>query len=104
MQAVRMGGSTGRGLRGGTFTVTHTTAATTITYRNARFSEDVEVSGTAALNQTTNAIDAQVTIGAQGSQGGTLSFHGVLYEAARPTVQVRGQLGGRSVALLTLAN
>ena len=103
-QALRMSGNTGRGLRGGTFTVKHTAAATTITYGNARFSDDVAVTGTATLNQLTNALNAQVTVGVQGSQGGTLTFHGLLDDPARPTVQVRGQLGGRSVALLTLAN
>jgi hypothetical protein len=104
IQATRLSGNTGRGLRGGTFTVRRTNAATTITYRNSRFSDDVAVSGTAALNPVTNALSAQVTVEVRGSQGGVLSFHGVLFSPRQPAILVRGQIGERSIALLTLAN
>jgi hypothetical protein len=103
-RAMRMSGNKGRGLRGGSFTVKSTNAATTITYRNTRFSDDVAVSGTATINLATNALDAHVIVEARRSQGGVLSFHGVLFSPAQPMVQVRGQMGERSIALLTLAN
>jgi hypothetical protein len=104
IRAVRMSGNKGRGLRGGPFTVRRTNAARTITYRNARFSDDVDVSGTATLNLATNALTAHVTVDVRGSQGGVLSFHGFLYHPSQPMMQVRGQLGPRSIALLTFAN
>jgi len=103
-QATRMSGNQGRGLRGGSFTVRRTNAATTITYRNARFSETVDVSGSATLTQVTNALNANVTIAVRGSQGGVLSFHGILFDPAKPMVQVRGQIGEHSIALRTVAN
>jgi pimeloyl-ACP methyl ester carboxylesterase len=104
LRAMRMSGSKGRGLRGGSFTVKSTNAATTITYQTTRFSDDVDVSGTATLNLATNALNAHVTVEVRGSQGGGLSFHGVLFSPTQLTIQVRGQVGERSIALLTLAN
>jgi hypothetical protein len=104
IQATRLSGNKGRALRGGTFTVRRTNAATTITYRHARFSDDVDVSGTATLNPVTNALNAQVTVDVHGSQGGVLSFHGILFDPAQPTVRVRGHIGKRTIALRTPAN
>jgi pimeloyl-ACP methyl ester carboxylesterase len=104
IQAMRMSGNKGRGLRGGSFTVRSTNAATIITYRKSRFSDDVGVSGTATFNRVTNALDADVRVDVRGSQGGALSFHGILFHPMQPTVQVRGHIGERSIALLTLAN
>jgi hypothetical protein len=104
IQATRLSGNKGRALRGGTFTIRRTNAATTITYRHARFSDDVDVSGTATLNPVTNALNAQVTVDVHGSQGGVLSFHGILFDPAQPTVRVRGHIGARSIALRTAAN
>jgi hypothetical protein len=98
-----MRGKKGRGLRGGSFTVRRTHAAIIITYRKRRFSDDVGVSGTAAFNRVTNALDAHVSVDVRGSQGGALSFHGILFDPMQPTVQVRGHIGERSIALLTLA-
>lgn len=103
-RAIRMRGKKGRGLRGGSFTVRRTNAAIIITYRKSRFSDDVGVSGTATFNRVTNALDAHVSVEVRGSQGGALSFHGILFDPMQPTVQVRGQIGKRSIALLTLAN
>jgi pimeloyl-ACP methyl ester carboxylesterase len=104
IQATRLSGNKGRGLRGGTFTVRHTNVATIIVYRHSRFSDDVGMSGTATLNLATNAINAHVAVEVRGSQGGMLSFHGFLFDPSQPMVQVRGQIGQRSVALLTLAD
>jgi pimeloyl-ACP methyl ester carboxylesterase len=103
-RAIRMRGKKGRGLRGGSFTVRRTKAAMIITYRTSRFSDDVGVSGTATFNRVTNALDAHVRVDVRGSQGGALSFHGILFDPMQPTVQVRGQIGRRSIALRTLAN
>ena len=64
----------------------------------------MDVSGTATLNPVTNALNAQVTVDVHGSQGGVLSFHGILFDPAQPTVRVRGHIGARSIALRTSAN
>ena len=105
VQAGRLRGSTGRGLRGGSFTVQATNVTTTITLSKARYSEDVAVSGTATFNPATNALNALVqVITSVRRRSGTLSFHGLLYTPTQPTIQVRGQMGHRTIALLTMAN
>jgi pimeloyl-ACP methyl ester carboxylesterase len=103
-RAFRMTGAAGRGLRGGRFTVNRTGVATTITYQDARFSDDVSVSGVATLDPVTNVLDALVTVKVRGRQDGTLSFHGVLFDPTQPMAQVRGHIGERRVALRTWMN
>jgi pimeloyl-ACP methyl ester carboxylesterase len=98
-----MSGS-GRGLRGGSYTVTKSSTTTTIDYQAVRFSNDVTVTGHATRDLATNTIDAQVTIEQSGNHQGTLSFHGVLYTPSKPDGQVRGTIDGRQVALLVPMN
>ena len=106
MRADRMGGNgTGRGLRGGSYTVTtdQATNTTTIDLQAVHFSTDVTVSGQATRNLATNTVDAQLTVTAVRGNG-SLSFHGVLYVPTEPDGQLRGTIGGRSVALLVPMN
>jgi pimeloyl-ACP methyl ester carboxylesterase len=107
MRAQRMPGmnGNGRGLRGGSYTVTSSQTTTTIDYQAVRFSSDVTVTGHATRDLLTNTIDAQVTVQQTEDQsGGTLSFHGVLYVPSKPDGQVRGTIDGRQVALLVPMN
>jgi hypothetical protein len=110
-----MSGTSGRGLRGGSYTVTTTATATTIDYQGVHFSNDVSVSGHATRDLATNTIDAQVTVvqvedqsgdqqGHADQLQGTLSFHGVLFTPSQPNGQVRGVIDGRQVALLVPMN
>jgi pimeloyl-ACP methyl ester carboxylesterase len=106
MRADRMGGNgTGRGLRGGSYTVTtdQTTNTTTIDLQAIHFSTDVTVTGQATRNLTTNTVDAQLTVAAA-HRNGNLSFHGVLYTPNNPDGQVRGTIDGRELALLVPMN
>lgn len=106
MRADRMGGNgTGRGLRGGTYTVStdQTTNTTTIDFQAVHFSNDVTVTGQATRNLATNTVEAQLTVAAAHRSGG-LSFHGVLYTPSKPDGQLRGTLGGNRVALVVPMN
>jgi len=101
----RMTGTSGRGLRGGTYTVTKSSTTTTIDYQAVRFSNDVTVTGHATRDLASNTIDAQVTVEQTEDQSqGTLSFRGVLYTPSKPDGQVRGTIDGRQVALLVPMN
>jgi pimeloyl-ACP methyl ester carboxylesterase len=113
--AGRMSGTSGRGLRGGNYTVTTSDTSTTIDYRGARFSNDISVTGQASLDLTTNTVDAQVSIEQVGEQSGdqlrraghlvgTLTFHGTFFTPRSPNGHVGGVIGGRRVALLVPMN
>jgi hypothetical protein len=118
MRAQRMNlmtGTTGRGLRGGGYTVTPSPATTTIDFNAVRFTNDVTITGHATRDLAANTIDAQVTVvqtddqsGSQQAHGrqrqGTLGFHGVLYTPGKPDGQIRGTIDGHQVALLVLMN
>jgi hypothetical protein len=62
------------------------------------------VSGTATFNPATNALNAEVSVVVNGAESGTLSFYGLLYAPTQPTIRVWGQMGGRTIALLAMAN
>ena len=113
MHAKRMTGTSGqgRGLRGGSYTVTTSQTTTTIDLNAVRFTNDVTVTGHATRELATNTIDAQVTVeqtesreGHGDQRQGTLSFHGVLYTPSKPDGQVRGTIDGHEVALLVPMN
>jgi len=118
MRAQRMNlmtGTTGRGLRGGSYTVTPSPTTTTIDFNTVRFTNDVTVTGHATRDLATNTIDAQVTVvqandqsGSQQAHGsqrqGTLTFHGILYTPSKPDGQIRGTIDGHQVALLVPMN
>jgi pimeloyl-ACP methyl ester carboxylesterase len=107
MRAQRGMGTSGRGLRGGSYTVTSSPTTTAIEFDAVRFSNDVTVTGHATRDRATNTIDAQVTVThtADGDlRQGALSFHGVLYTPSQPDGQVRGTINGRQVAFLVPMN
>ena len=89
----RMSGDTGAGLRGGSFTVD----GTTLTYDRARFTHDVAISGTAALDFDTGGVTADLTI--EGPEGGTLHIAGRLFPHTAP-LTATGRIGGHRVELL----
>ena len=100
-QTPRLTATTGRGLRGGTYKVKHGKATTKITYRRARFSRDVAVSGVASLDIATSRLTGRITVA--GALPGTLQLHATLWDPDKPNATVRGTLGGQRVALLAPA-
>jgi hypothetical protein len=91
----RMGGGTGVGLRGGTFTVD----GTTLTYDRVRFADDVAVSGTAQLDFGTGDVTADLAIDGPGAEDGALHLAGRLFPHTRP-LPATGRIHGRRVAVL----
>jgi pimeloyl-ACP methyl ester carboxylesterase len=96
----RMTGNTGRGLRGGSYAVTKSTAATTITYRRAQFTDDVQISGRATLDSD-NRLEATVTVKGPDGENGTLTIDATLWDPAQPTAALRGQLRHHDIAFTT---
>jgi hypothetical protein len=91
----RMGGDTGAGLRGGSFTVD----GTTLTYDRARFTGDVAVSGTATIDFGSGGVTADLEIDGPGAQDGTLHVAGRLFPHTSPLL-ASGRIGGHRVELL----
>lgn len=104
LRSMRMAGTKGRGLRGGSYTATHTDTTTTLHLHRTRFSSDTAVTGHATLDLSTHTLDAQVTVDGPGSHDGTLTLHGLLFHPTQPNIQIRGSLRGRSVTLLVPTN
>jgi hypothetical protein len=100
-QTPRLTATTGRGLRGGTYKVKHGKAKTTITYRRARFSRDVAVSGAASLDIATSRLTGRITVA--GALSGTLQLRATLWDPDKRNATIRGTLGGQRVALLAPA-
>ena len=96
-QAPRLTGTTGRGLRGGSFRVKHATATTTVTYRGVRFARDVAVSGVASLELATSRLTARISVA--GALSGTLRLRATLWDPANPDATIRGTLGDGAIAL-----
>ena len=95
----RMTGNTGRGLRGG-YAVTKTPAATTISFRQAKFTDDVQISGWAIVDSD-NRLEAAVTVNGPHGENGTLNIHATLWDPAQPTAALRGQLRHHDIAFST---
>jgi pimeloyl-ACP methyl ester carboxylesterase len=96
----RMTTTHGRGLRGGSYTVTTTPAGTTIDYQGARFTDDVYVTGRVRLTPD-NRLTGQVNVIAPHPQNGTLSISAVLWDPAHPLASLTGTVHGRQIAVLT---
>jgi pimeloyl-ACP methyl ester carboxylesterase len=96
----RMTGASGRGLRGGGYTVTNTPTGTRIDYQRAQFTNDVYVSGQVILDAT-NALSGSITLIGPRGRTGTLTIHAVLWDPAHPLASLRGSLGGKAIAVLT---
>jgi pimeloyl-ACP methyl ester carboxylesterase len=91
----------GRGLRGGTFSVEPGETGVTDNLNGVRFARDVVISGTVEYTFETESVDATITVSGPGTEDGTLEVTGVwfatLHEAT--VLEVNGKLGGRSVSL-----
>jgi pimeloyl-ACP methyl ester carboxylesterase len=96
----RMTGATGRGLRGGSYTVTRAATTRRIDYRQDRFTNDVQVSGHIILDAD-NAITGAVTVAGPRGHAGTLTIRAVLWDPSHPLASLRGTLAGKDIAVLT---
>jgi hypothetical protein len=96
----RMTTLTGRGLRGGTYTVSTTAAGTQLDLENARFTDDVAVSGQVTLDAGLKLTGRVTVIDANGLRG-SLKLHGVLWDPVHPLAMISGKLGGDRVSVVT---
>ena len=91
-------GSDGVGLRGGSFTISFSDTAATIELTDARFAEDVTVSGTVIHSFESNTVDANITVDGPRGLDGALNISGLVFFApGASTWQIHGTLGGRTV-------
>jgi hypothetical protein len=96
----RMTGTTGRGLRGGSYTVTRAADTTRIDYQQSRFTEDVFVSGHLTITRG-NTLAGLVRVTGPGGRTGALTIKAVLWDPAHPRATLQGTLNGREIAVLT---
>jgi hypothetical protein len=99
-RAVMSGGSSGVGLRGGTFTTaTGSNGATTVDLKGCRFAQDVTIDGTVVWGADASFV-ADLKVGGTGTAGGTLHVDGA-WEAPGPVgdFAVSGTLGGKTVSV-----
>jgi pimeloyl-ACP methyl ester carboxylesterase len=91
----------GVGLRGGTFTSSFDDSGLSAALDGVRFANDVSVSGTDDYLFDTQAIRAHVTVDAPAAEDGALRVTGVWFGFGVPNtvLRIRGNLGGRRVAL-----
>jgi hypothetical protein len=94
-------GSTGVGLRGGTFA---TAGLNQVAFRldAVRWVQDVAVSGTIRWTRTKGRIQAEVSVNGSGGLAGTLSMSWNDW-GRRPMARVEGTLGGQAVSYSFLA-
>jgi pimeloyl-ACP methyl ester carboxylesterase len=95
-RSFRMGGGTGVGLRGGSFSVD---GGTDFAYEGVRFAADVAVSGGAHVDYSIRTVSADLVVDAPGGEDGTLAIAGRLFPHTGP-LPARGTIGGRPVAVL----
>ncbi len=96
----KMTTTTGRGLRGGTYTVSTTAAGTQLDLQNAQFTDDVAVSGQVTLDAGLR-LTGRVTVSGSAGLRGSLKLHGVLWDPAHPLATISGKLGGNRVTVVT---
>ncbi len=96
----RMTGTTGRGLRGGSYTVTRAADTTRIDYQQSRFTEDVFVSGHLTLDRS-NTLTGLVRVSGPGRRTGALTIKAVLWDPSHPWATLQGTLNGREIAVFT---
>ncbi len=99
----RLTGPTGVGLRGGSFAVTASATARTVTYRGSRFARDVAVSGRAVLQTATAGLTASVSVAGPCGSSGRLTITATMWNPAHPWAHVTGTLGGRHIDELVAA-
>jgi pimeloyl-ACP methyl ester carboxylesterase len=97
--------SSSTGLRGGVVSGrADALGVVTVTLTGARFVGDLSVSGTATWNPSTFALTGTLTVARpNGQQVGSLTVAGTWRMPGGAPLQVRGTLGGRTVALLVPA-
>jgi pimeloyl-ACP methyl ester carboxylesterase len=98
-RSLRMTGGQGRGLRGGTYTV----SANGIDLHADKFSVDTAVSGHVTFDKATDAVTADVTISGPGGSTGKLTMTARLWRADAPDAVVCGVIDGQQVAVVTPA-
>src|SRR4051794_21085300 len=91
----RLAGNTGRGLRGGRYTVKRGPTSAKLALERVRFSTDVVVSGTVTLKSATSRVSGRLKV--TGKLSGTLDVRATLWDPDTPKATVRGTLGGRRV-------
>jgi hypothetical protein len=96
----RMTGVTGRGLRGGSYTVSRDKRGTRITYHRAKFVDDEYVSGQATLT-TANRFYGTLSIVTPDGGVGTLHIDAILWDPAHPRASITGVIGGTPIAAFT---
>ena len=79
-----MFGNDGRGLRGGSYTLTRSDTAIDFELNAVRFVEDVSIQRAATLDRTSSTLDATVEVDGPGNNDGTLTFHAVLWDPRHP--------------------
>ncbi|MDT7578719.1 MAG: hypothetical protein QOH17_5052 [Pseudonocardiales bacterium] len=94
----RMTDSTGRGLRGGSYTVSSTPSGTVITYHRTRFTHDVAITGRLTIDRA-DAVSGQLSVQGPSGHSGVLRVQAVLWDPAHPLASLRGTLSGEPVAL-----
>ncbi|WP_025358798.1 hypothetical protein [Kutzneria albida] len=94
-RSIRMTGTHGRGLRGGS----SVKSGDHIDYQETQFTVDSTVTGHAVFDRKTNALNATVTV--NGSD--TLTMTAPLFDGDAPYVKVTGTIDGRPVSLLAPA-
>ena len=98
-QVPRMTTPQGRGLRGGSYTVTVGAGSETFDYDAARFTDDVAVSGTMQLDAH-NLLSGRVRVTVDGRSAGYLAVRAVLWDPAHPRALLTGRLNGDRVVLI----
>ena len=91
-------GTTGRGLRGGSYSVEFADAGPTLTLRRARLVDDVEVSGTFVFDFDAPGV-GRLTVKGRGLSG-VIELDDPIFDNTVPKMRVAGRIGGRPLALL----
>lgn len=94
--------TTGRGLRGGAYSVEFGDTAATFTLDRARLVDDVAVSGTAFTDyDASGPSGGELTVGGRGTQPGLVRFGGEpIDDNTVPKLHVSGRIGDRRFKLL----
>lgn len=98
----RTRGTTGRGLRGGSYSVEFGDTGATFTLDHARLVEDVMVSGAAFLSFDPSVPDsARLTVGGAGTAAGVIEYSGEpVLDNTVSKIHVMGRIGRRALRLL----
>ena len=94
----RMTGPTGRGLRGGSYTVRSAPSGTVITYHRTRFTRDVVITGKLTVDSA-NVVTGRLSVLGPSGHSGVLRVRAVLWDPAHPSASLRGTLSGEPVQL-----